>query len=51
VRGGERLEISRTRALAASHGPGVVVFQASPRQRDSPDLSPPYHNIRSAPKA
>ena len=48
VRGGERLEISRTRALAASLGPGVVVLQVSPRQRDGPDFPPPEHNLRLA---
>ena len=32
MRGGEGAELSRIRALVASHGPGVGVLQASPHQ-------------------
>jgi hypothetical protein len=48
VRGGERLELSRIRALAASHGPDLGVLQASPRQLHGPDLPPRGHNLRLA---
>ena len=48
VRGGERLEISRIRALAASHGLDLGVLQASPRQHRGSNLSPLDHNLRLA---
>jgi hypothetical protein len=48
VRGGERLEISRIRALAASHGPYLGVLQASPRQLHGPDLPPRGQCLRLA---
>jgi len=48
LRGGERLELSRIRALAASHGPGVGVLQASQRQRIFPDFPPRDLNVRLA---
>ena len=48
VPGGEGLELSRIRALAASHGPGVGVLQASPPQRHGHDLPPRDHSLRLA---
>jgi hypothetical protein len=48
VRGGEGLELSRIRALAASHGPGVGVLQASPRQHHGSNRPPRDQNLRLA---
>jgi hypothetical protein len=48
VRGGEGLELSRIRALAASHGPDVGVLQASPRQHHGFNLPPRDHRLRLA---
>jgi hypothetical protein len=48
VRGGERLELSHIRALAASHEPDLWVHHASPRQRHGPDLPPRGQNLRLA---
>jgi hypothetical protein len=48
VRGGEGLELSRIRALAASLGPSVGVLQASPRQNHGSNLPPRDNNLRLA---